>query len=333
MNDYDAVLTLMILEAKKDPARMREIVYEAARLTLRRQINLHKPPLSSGESKRKRMELDDAIARVESNIANAGRQPVPQPPNSVTVVNCSHSPTEQDGPNSEGRAQSTNSVRQITRVSLPTDESARSATRVADQHDTPSRIEESRQAHGRLAEHSEGLLPQRGRLHASETHSSGQAPTVSEPPRAMTVANGKDSSIRQDAPALDSRPFGVNPFQQIARAPLPSEESTPSSKRTAHYRTPRQNEESRRGYPRRAGHPDDSIPPLERAPISKARDPRHEVGAREVVLVPKRVRRPQPFTHRADLVISDGSYRVPPASRARTHLVISASPCRSSRSR
>jgi hypothetical protein len=319
MNDYDAVLTRMILEAKNDPARMREIVYEAARLTLRRQINLHKPPLSSGESKRKRIELDDAIARVESNIANADRQPVPQPPNSVTVVNCSHSPAEQDRPNSEGGAQSANSVRQIACVSLPTDESARSATRVADQHDAPSRIGESRQAHGRPAEHSDDLVPRRGRPHTSETRSSGQVPTVPEPPRAMTVANGKDSSIRQDTLAPDSRHFGVNLVQQIARASLTSGEST----RTAHYGTLRQNEESRRAYPRQAGHPDDSIRRLGRSPTSKARDPKHEAGAREVVLVPKRVRRPKPFTHRADLVISDGSYRVPPASRARTHLVIS----------
>jgi hypothetical protein len=30
MNDYDAILIRMILEAKNDPARMREIVYEVA---------------------------------------------------------------------------------------------------------------------------------------------------------------------------------------------------------------------------------------------------------------------------------------------------------------
>jgi hypothetical protein len=73
MNDYDAVLIQMILEAKDDPARMREIVYEVERLTLRRQINLHKPPLSSRESKSKLIELDDAITRVESGILSASQ--------------------------------------------------------------------------------------------------------------------------------------------------------------------------------------------------------------------------------------------------------------------
>jgi hypothetical protein len=215
MNDYDAILIRMIMEAENDPARMREIVYEVARLTVRRQINLHKPPLSSCESKRKIIELNEAIARVECSIVGADRPSCPEPHNPVTVANNSHSSTDQANPvaKGEGCAQtSTNLAQQIAHASLPIEELAPSLMKAADRYGTPRRIEESRRAHPRQAEHADDSIP-------------------------------------------------------------------------------------RLGVPR---------------------------TAREVVLVPERVRHPKPFTHPTDLVMSDGSYRLPPESRARTHLVISA---------
>jgi hypothetical protein len=318
MNDYDGPLIRMILEATNDPARMREIVYEVTRLTLRRQINLHKPPLSSGESKRKLVELDDAIARVESSILSADQPP--ERHDAATVADSGHSSSQQDRPVSDGRAQSgTNPVHQIAHVSLPIEELPCFLTRAAEQYDAPSQIEESRRAQTREAPHSDDSIPQRGRPHTSETRPPGHGGAVLEPPRAVIVANGEQWSMQQDNAAPH---FGANPVRQIAHVSLPGEELSPTPTWTADEEMPPRTEQFRRAYPRQAS--DDSIPRLGRPPTPKAQAPKHEVRAREVVVVPKRVRHPKPFTHRTDLVISDKSYRLPPASRARTHLVISA---------
>jgi hypothetical protein len=152
-----------------------------------------------------------------------------------------------------------------------------------------------------------------------------QAAAVPETPHAVTVANGEHSSTQQATPAPEESPHsGANPVQQIAHVSLPIEESAASPTKAAdRYDTPRRIEESRRAHPRQAEHTDDSIPRLGGPRTSKARAPEHGAAAREVVLVPERVRHPKLFTHRA-VVISDGSYRLPPASHARTHLVISA---------
>jgi hypothetical protein len=324
MNDFDAILMRMILEAENDPARMREIVYEVARLTLRRQINLHKPPLSSSESKRTFIELDDAIARVESCIEIADRPSYPEPQNTVMVANNGPSSADQANPVAEGCAQSsTNPDLPAAQLSSSIEEAASSPT---EQYDNPRRIEESHQPYTREAGHPGDSIPQSGWPHTSETFPPVQAAAVPEPPHAVTVANGEHSSTQQHTPA--PKRFlrtGANPVGQIPHVSLPTEESAPSPTRAAdRYDTPRRIEESRRAYPRQAEHTDDSTARLGGPRSSKVRAPKHGAAGREVVLVPERVRHPKTFTHRSDLVISDGSYRQPPASRARTHLVISA---------
>jgi hypothetical protein len=291
MNDYDAILTRVILEAENDPARMREIVYEAARLTLRRQINLHKPPLSSSESKRKQIELDGAIARVESGILSAGRSSEPQ--NAATVADSGSSSLEQDRPVSKERAQSSaNPIRQFAPVSLPTEKSPCPLTRAAEQYDAPNQIQESRRAQTIDAAHSDDSIPQRKGPHILDTRPFDYAGAVLDTPRAAIVPNGQ-----------------------------PCEEAAPTPTRIAGDEILPRPEQSRRAYPRQA---DDTIHRLGPTRVPTARAAKHEVGAREVVLVPKRVRHPKPLTHRTDLVISDKGYCPPPASPARTHLVISA---------
>ena len=63
--DYHSVLTNVIQMMMKDPAQMRGLVYEMARITLRREAWNKFPPLK-GEQLRQHMHtLEDAIARVE----------------------------------------------------------------------------------------------------------------------------------------------------------------------------------------------------------------------------------------------------------------------------
>jgi hypothetical protein len=279
MNDYDAILTRIILEAENDPAKMREIVYEAARLTLRRQINLHKPPLSSGESKRKQIELDAAIARVESGIISACRSPEPQ--NTATVADSGSSSVEQDRPVSNERAQSgATPIRQFTHVSLPTEKSPCSLTRAAEQYDTPNQIEESRLARTGEAAHLDDSISQRGGPQALDTRSFDHADGVLDTPRAAIVANGQPRSMQQDDAASH---FGKNPVQQIARISLPREESAPTLTRTAGDKILPRPEQSRRACPRQAQPSDDSMHRLGPSRVPTAQAPKHEVGAREVV--------------------------------------------------
>jgi hypothetical protein len=72
MMDYYAVLKRKIRDASEDPAKMREVVYEAARLALRRQVIAQQPPLDSVETERHMGELEDAIARLEADAAGLG---------------------------------------------------------------------------------------------------------------------------------------------------------------------------------------------------------------------------------------------------------------------
>ena len=72
MMDYYAVLKRKIRDASKDPAKMREVVYEAARLALRRQLYAQQPPLNFAETERYMSELEDAIGRLEGDAAGLG---------------------------------------------------------------------------------------------------------------------------------------------------------------------------------------------------------------------------------------------------------------------
>jgi hypothetical protein len=69
MADYDKVLVRIIRDANNDPAKMREIVYEVARLALRRQANLRTPALSYSEMRHQLAKLEEAIARVEASAS------------------------------------------------------------------------------------------------------------------------------------------------------------------------------------------------------------------------------------------------------------------------
>jgi hypothetical protein len=69
MADYDKVLVRIIRDANNDPAKMREIVYEVARLALRRQANLQTPALSYSEMRHQLAKLEEAITRVEATAS------------------------------------------------------------------------------------------------------------------------------------------------------------------------------------------------------------------------------------------------------------------------
>jgi hypothetical protein len=72
MVDYYTILTRKIQETNNDPAKMREVVYEAARLALRWQVQGQWPHLSTIEAKREVSNLEEAIARLEAEAAGSG---------------------------------------------------------------------------------------------------------------------------------------------------------------------------------------------------------------------------------------------------------------------
>ena len=78
MADYYAILTQKIKESSDDPAKLRQVVYEAARLALRWQVEQQWPRFSIDKSKRHISELEDAISRLEAVAAGAGGAPVPE---------------------------------------------------------------------------------------------------------------------------------------------------------------------------------------------------------------------------------------------------------------
>ena len=69
MPDYYSLLERKIKETESDPARIRQIVYEAARLALKRQVHLLQPPMAIPETKRQLRDLEEAIARFEADTA------------------------------------------------------------------------------------------------------------------------------------------------------------------------------------------------------------------------------------------------------------------------
>jgi hypothetical protein len=71
MVDYRTVLKRKIQDASEDPVKMRELVYEAARLALRRQVQMQRPPLSFAQIERHIGELEDAIRHLEAEAEAA----------------------------------------------------------------------------------------------------------------------------------------------------------------------------------------------------------------------------------------------------------------------
>ena len=75
MPDYYSLLVQKISEAKADPGKLRELVYEAARLALRRHVNVHYPALSLQDGKRLLADLEAAIERLEAEAGGTVRRP------------------------------------------------------------------------------------------------------------------------------------------------------------------------------------------------------------------------------------------------------------------
>lgn len=79
--DYYSVLTNVVQMMMKDPAQMRGLVYEMARITLKREAWNKFPPMRNDALKAHLATLEDAIARVELNAqakALAERQAPPR---------------------------------------------------------------------------------------------------------------------------------------------------------------------------------------------------------------------------------------------------------------
>jgi hypothetical protein len=72
MADYYTALAQKIQETGDDPVKIRVVVYEAARLALRWQVEEQWPSLSIIQSKIHIKELEDAIVRVEADTAGPG---------------------------------------------------------------------------------------------------------------------------------------------------------------------------------------------------------------------------------------------------------------------
>ena len=72
MADYYATLARKIREISDDPAKMREVVYETARLALRWQVQFEWPRLSITQSDCHINELEKAIARLRADTAGPG---------------------------------------------------------------------------------------------------------------------------------------------------------------------------------------------------------------------------------------------------------------------
>jgi hypothetical protein len=72
MADYYTRLAQTIRETSEDPAKLRDAVYESARLALRRHLNTQ--PISIAETKRHMSDLEDAIARLEAQATRSNAQ-------------------------------------------------------------------------------------------------------------------------------------------------------------------------------------------------------------------------------------------------------------------
>jgi hypothetical protein len=108
MADYGALLERMIAEAQ-DPDQRRQFLYELARLTLRRQLQLTSPAPSIKETREHLAALDAAIvAREEAaDRADALGRPFPPPQESdVGTADCSrHRPPDGPGEPATGTGQ------------------------------------------------------------------------------------------------------------------------------------------------------------------------------------------------------------------------------------
>ena len=74
MSSYSSLLERKIKEIEHDPAEMRQVVYDVARLALKQQLYAQRPPLKSTDIQHSLSDLEAAIERVESQSAHSHRQ-------------------------------------------------------------------------------------------------------------------------------------------------------------------------------------------------------------------------------------------------------------------
>jgi len=77
MSDFYTLLVKKIKDAESDPARLRELVYEATRLALKRHVNVYYPAVSLQDGKHLMNDLEAAIERLE---IDSGGTVKPSPP-------------------------------------------------------------------------------------------------------------------------------------------------------------------------------------------------------------------------------------------------------------
>jgi hypothetical protein len=98
MPDYYTVLVRKIREAESDSAKLREIVYEAARLALKRQVYVYYPPISHQAGKRLIGDLEAAIERLETDAGGHVRRPSADPAwNKTAPVSAPNDGAHQEG--------------------------------------------------------------------------------------------------------------------------------------------------------------------------------------------------------------------------------------------
>src|SRR5580658_9524724 len=75
MPDYYSLLVQKIKEAENDRAKLRELVYDTARLALKRHVNVYYPAVSLQDGKRLMSELEAAIMRLEKDAGGTVKPP------------------------------------------------------------------------------------------------------------------------------------------------------------------------------------------------------------------------------------------------------------------
>jgi hypothetical protein len=75
MPDYYTLLQQKIREAERDPAKLRALVYETARLALKRHVNVYYPAVSVQDGKRLLTDLEAAIERLETAAGGTIERP------------------------------------------------------------------------------------------------------------------------------------------------------------------------------------------------------------------------------------------------------------------
>src|SRR3954452_11675836 len=77
MADYHPLIARAVAGLEKNSSETRRGVYDRARNALVAQLRAIQPPLEEGDITRERLELEEAIRKVESEEAQKGAAPAP----------------------------------------------------------------------------------------------------------------------------------------------------------------------------------------------------------------------------------------------------------------